>query len=176
MSYEKKTSPSDLIRFYYKTDDIFNEVSQASSFKAASVVKENGQADFDRIQISKDEKNFMKKYLKEAMLEVFGIMFKIIGGDSVAHDENIVLNDTSTVTASFADITDNTPAGASTTHYRMINLDLLDQLINNALVDFILFKWYALKGLAEDASLHKNEFDNALARINAKTLALRQPA
>jgi hypothetical protein len=177
MSYEKKTDPSDLIRFYYETDDIFNEVSEVTSFKAASVIREkDGQPDFDRIQITADEKNFMKKYLKEAMLEVFASMFKIIGGDSIIHDTEITLEDASSVTASYADIVDNTPSGAEVTRYRTINLDLIDQLINNALVDFIMFKWYALKGLSGDAELHMAEFRNGLARIVEKTLALRQPS
>jgi len=176
MSYEKKTSPTDLIRFYYETDKIFNEVSQATSFKAASVVREkDGQPDFDRIQISADEKTFMKKYLKEGMLEVFAVMFNIIGGDSVVHDTTVALEDASEVTASYADISDNTPSGATITRYRTINLDLIDQLINNALVDFIIYKWYALKGLGGDAELHMQEFRNGLVRINEKTLALRQP-
>ena len=141
MSYEKKTSPSNMIRFYYVTDTIFNEVSEATSFKAASVIREtDGMPDFDRIQISTDEKTFMKKYLKEAMIEVFATMFKIITGDSVTHDTSITLEDESSVTASYADITDNSK-------YRTINLDLLDQLIHNALIDFIMAKWFVLKGL-----------------------------
>lgn len=176
MSYEKKTSPSNLIRFYYETDMIFNEVSSKSSFKAASVKTADGKADFDRIQISTDEKVFMKKYLKEAMLEVFIVLFKIIGGDSIVHDTSITLETSTTVTASYADITDNTPAGATVSHYRTINLDLIDQKITNALVDFILFKWYYLKGLGDDAALLKQEFDQALVTISEKSLGLRQPA
>lgn len=169
MSYEKKTSPSKLIRFYYETDTVFKEVSEASSFKAASTKDENGRPDFDRVQISTDEKTFMKKYLKEAMLEIFDLMFKIISGSSVTHDASITLENASTVTASYADITDNEK-------YRTINLDLIDQKIQNALTDWILYKWYFLKGMADDAAIHKTEFDNALKKISEKTLALRQPA
>lgn len=169
MSYEKKTSPSDVIRFYYVTDTIYNKVSRITSFKAANVVRQDGIADFDRIQISADEKDFMKEYLKEAMIEVFATMFKIIAGDSVVHDTEIILETAAEVTASYADITDNEK-------YRTINLDLIDQLINNALVNYIMAKWYILKGLADDAKIHYDEFSRGLARIVEKTLALRQPA
>jgi len=171
MSYEKRTGPPQVIRFYYVTDEIFNEVSRTTSFKAKSVIREKeGYADFDNIQISADEKNFMKKYFREAMLEVFSTMFKIISGDSVVHDTEFTTELAETVTASYADITDNE-------QYRTINLDLIDQLIYNALIDFIIYKWYVLKGLKDedDASLLFAEFSNGIVRIVEKTMALRQP-
>lgn len=170
MSYEKRTvSLAKVVTFYYVTDAIFNEVSETTSFKAASTMKEDGQPDYDRIQISADEKTFMKKFLKEAMLEVFSVLFKIINGATVVHDTEVVLDVAGTVTASYVDILDNEK-------YREINLALIDQKVNNALVDFILYKWYHLKGLMEDAKLHQAEFNEGLKRISEKTLTLRQPA
>lgn len=220
MSYIKRTvSAVDVITFYFVTSTIFNEVSEASSFKAASTKDETGKPDFDRIQISDDEKNFMKKYLKEAMLEVFSVMFKIIKGNSVNHDTGLVLGSSSTInsgsfvvgngyTIKEAGSTDFTLIGAADSvigtsfiatgvgtgngtayltpfcsyvdindneKYREINLALLDQKINNALNDFILYKWYFLKGLADAAAIHKAEFDNGVKQISEKTLTLRQP-
>jgi hypothetical protein len=170
MSYEKRTvGANDVITFFYVTDTIFNEVSEVTAFKAASTLKEDGQPDYDRIQISADEKTFMKRFLKDAMLEVFSVMFKIINGGSVVHDTELVLDVAGTVTASHVDITDNEK-------YREINLDLIDQKINNALIDYILSEWYFMKGLLEDSKLHQAKFMEGLKRISEKTLTLRQPA
>ena len=169
MSYEKQAGPPKVIRFYYGIDAIFTKVSRKSSFKAASVLKENGQADFDRIQLSDDnEKTLMKDYMQEALLEIFSILFKIIAGNSIVHDAAFTPSGGSAIQAFYADIADNEK-------YRTINLDLIDKKIDNAVVDFILFKWYALKGFPDDASIHRAEFNSYLAQISEKSLALRQP-
>lgn len=168
MSYKKIAGTPNVIRFYYGIDDIFNKVSRKSSFKAASVLKTDGTADFDRVQLSDDnEKTLAKDYMKEGLLEIFSIMFKIISGDKINHDAAYDTG-TGSIQASYADITDNAK-------YREINLDLIDTKIENAIVDFILFKWYALKGFQDDATLHFNEFKGYLAQISEKSLALRQP-
>jgi len=220
MSYVKRTVSSvDVITFYYTTISVFNQVSEASSFKAASTKDETGRPDYDRIQITDDEKNFMKRYLKEAILEIFSIMFKIIKGTNLYHDTGLVLSTSESVNAtamvagteytiktagdtvwtnfgaadsvvgtsfvatavgtgtgvayatpftSYADINNNE-------RYREINLALIDQKISNAITDFILYKWYFLKGLADAAAIHKAEFDNGVKQISEKTLSLRQP-
>ena len=71
--------------------------------------------------------------------------------------------------ATYVDITDNE-------RYRTINLDLIDQLIFNALVGFILFKWYFLKGLEKDSQLHLAEFTEYVKEMVDRSLFLRQPA
>lgn len=221
MSYEKKTvSSNKVIRFYYLTDNVFNAVSEATSFKAASIVGEKGIAEFDRIQLGSDEKTFMKKYLKEAALKIFNPLFKIIADTELHHDSPIDLgtevfaaslmvvgktyiivtpnvstdftqhgaadNDAGTVFictsegvgtgtvremfyATYVDITDNE-------RYRTINLDLIDQLIYNALVGFVLFKWYFLKGLDKDSQLHATEFNAYVSEMIDRSLFLRQPS
>ena len=70
--------------------------------------------------------------------------------------------------ATYVDISDNE-------RYRTINLDLIDQLIYNALTGFILFKWYFLKGLEKDSQLHLAEFSEYVKEMVDRSLFLRQP-
>lgn len=58
--------------------------------------------------------------------------------------------------------------------YRTINLDIIDKKITGAVVDYVLYKWYFLKGLKEDAALHIGEYQKALKEISERTIALRQ--
>ncbi|MGM0377845.1 MAG: hypothetical protein ACQEQ0_13825 [Bacteroidota bacterium] len=174
MSYEKITETidgdsTDVIRFYYPTDDIFDLVAAETAQKAKSVVVEGeGKPDFDRVAVTSDEKNYIRKYMKEAMLEVFSPVSGIIVDEKITHDEEFTLDGGGTETGSFTFVVDNDRS-------RTITLDLLDHLIENSLVDFILFKWYVMKGLTGDAELHMGEFRNNLVRIIEKSMVLRQP-
>jgi hypothetical protein len=58
--------------------------------------------------------------------------------------------------------------------YRTINLDIIDKKITGAVVDYVLYKWYFLKNLKEDAALHLVEYQKALREISERTIALRQ--
>ena len=53
------------IKFFFKTDDIFNEASEITSFKASSIKKDDGLADFNRVAISEDERIHLKKHTKK---------------------------------------------------------------------------------------------------------------
>ncbi len=167
MSYEKVTGTPNTVLFYYVIDQIFNLVHQQTSFKAVSTTKPDGQADFERVELSVDEKSYMKRMMKEAMLDIFSVLFKIINADStISHDLTYTPSGGSAANSSYASIVDNA-------HYREINLALIDQKIENAIVCFILFKWYAMKGIP-DAEIFAKEYQGYLAEISQKSIALRQ--
>ena len=169
MSYEKQDGPPKVIRFYYGINDIFNKVSRKSSFKAASISKENEQTGFDSIQLFDDnEKIYMKELMKESLLHVFSLFDKVIVGNSLVHDTAFTPSGGSVTQASYADIKDNERS-------RSITLDFIDTMIDSAVVDFILSRWYALKGLGDDATIHSAEFNNYLSQISEKSIVLRQP-
>lgn len=174
MSYIKETtgtSPNEikLIRFYYKTDDIFNEASEITAFKASGVRKADGQADFDRVHISEDEKNHLKKHIKKGMLEIFSVMFKFMSESPMFHDEDVTVSEGVTVKASGALLKNNE------TGYREINLSLIDSKISDAVVDYVLQRWYWLKNMADDSAMHVQRFNKLLIEINDLTLSLRTP-
>jgi hypothetical protein len=178
MGYAKETINSiALIRFYYKTDDLFNEASEITAFKASSVRSADGHAEFNRIQISSDEKTHLKKYINKGVLEVFGVMFKMLGvdadNDPIFNDESITVNAV-TFNAYGGFIVDNT-TGGTVTQYREVNLKLIDSKIYDALVDYILSRWYWLKNMVEDSGMHQARFNKLLIDINDLTLSLRKP-
>lgn len=170
MSYEKQgVAPNKTIRFFYGIENVFTKAQRKSSYKAASTKKEDGTSDFIRVELNDDAKDLMKDFMEEGMLITFSELFSIIAGDSISH--NVAFTpaaEGSTETqASYADIKDHEK-------YRTINLDLIDKKIENAVVDFVLFKWYALKGITDEAALHNKEFKEGLAEISELSLALRQ--
>jgi hypothetical protein len=223
MSYEKRTQVSplpNLIRFYYLVDTIAGKVEKISSYKAAGTVKDNGQADFDRIQLSIDEKDLMKDYMRTAMLQIFDLLFHVIAGDSVVHNTGVRLTTAATVNATAMIVgqgyeiktvgspaTDYTLCGAADSvvgtsfictlagtnagtvypadfgsyvdlkdnaKYRTINLDVIDKTIEDAIIDYILGKWYVLKGSENDANIHFTEYKKSLADISKRSITLRQ--
>jgi hypothetical protein len=178
MGYVKETINSvELIRLYYKTDDLFNKASEITTFKASSVRLPDGQADFNRLQISGDEKNHIKEYIRDGLLEIFGKMFKMLGAgsstDTMFFDASITVAAV-TFNAYGGFIVDNS-TGSSVQQYREVNLALMDSKIAKALVYYILVEWYWLKNMAEDSKMNQIQFDKLLVDITDLTLSLRKP-
>lgn len=168
MSFKKETvSTVDLIRLYYKTDDIYNEVSEITAFKASNVVTKDGSSDFDRVQISTDEKRHLKQYIKKAVLEVFDLLFKVLGEQDLFFTSEITV-DAATFEASGGYILDNA-------RYRSVNLNVLDVKIQEAVVNYVLKEWYFLKGLPDDSALHMAKFNQLKNEISARSLTFRLP-
>lgn len=180
MGYIKETVDDvALIRFYHKTDDIFNEASEITAFKASGVRTAEGHPDFNRLQITSDEKIHLKKYIHKGVLEVYGIMFKMLGESAIYTCEEITVTTDDeppteeTFEASGGYIVDNTSIGNVT--YREINLSLLDSKIFDCLVDYVLQRWYWLKNMPDDSAMHMQRFNKLLVEINDLTLSLRKP-
>lgn len=175
MGYVKETVSSvKLVRFYHKTDDIFNEASEITAFKASSIRTPDGQPDFNRLHISTDEKVHLKKYINKGVLEVYSVMFKMLGEGITATHDSIFLCEEITVgvdtfEASGGFIVDNE------NRYREINLSLLESKIFDCLVDYVLQRWYWLKNLPDDSAMHMGRFNKLLVEINDLTLSLRTP-
>lgn len=166
-----------MVRFYSKTDDIFNEASEITAFKASSIRTPEGQPDFNRLHISTDEKIHLKKYIGKGVLEIYSIMFKMLGEGITETHASIFVNEDITVEAEGVD-----PFNASggfiidnENRYREINLSLLDSKIFDCLVDYVLQRWYWLKNMPDDSAMHMNRFNKTLIEINDLTLSLRTP-
>jgi len=172
MSYVKETIGSTkLIRFYHKTDDIFDEASEITAFKASAVRKADGKADFSAVQISADEKEHLKKYIGKGILEIYGDLFKILGSD--ANDNPLFINEDITVAAATFEasggfVIDNEK-------YRELNLALLESKIFDALVDYVLYRWYLIKNMGDDSGICLGRFKETLIEIIDLSLALRLP-
>ena len=168
MAYKKETiSTVDNIRFFYKTDDIFNEVSEVTAFKAASITNQEGKPSFDSVQITTDEKRHLKTYIRKSVLEIFDILFKALGESPLFFAENITV-DGFTGEASGGFILDNA-------RYRAINLSVIDSKIQDAIVNYVLANWYFLKNLPDDSAIHQAKYNKLLVEIDQRSLALRLP-
>lgn len=165
---ETNASSQKVIKFYFKTDDIFNEASEITSFKGSSIKKEDGLADFNRVAISEDERVHLKKHTKKGVLEIFSVMFKILDptNTSVFYDSPITVG-AETFSAYGASIVDNE------NRYRDINLELIASKIFDAIIDFSLERWYWLKNMADDAAAHQARYQKLIGQINDLSLNLR---
>lgn len=171
MAYSKETiSTVKLIRFYYPTEDVFKQASMITAFKGSSIRTPDGQPDFNRVHIADDEKIYLKTDLGKGILEIFSVMFKMLGEESIFINSAIdPLETGTTFEASGGFIKDNE------TGYRAINLQLLDSKIFDALIDYVLQRWYWLKNMPDDSAMHQKRFTDLLVQINDLTLNLRKP-
>ena len=180
MSFKKvEIDNAKLIHFYYPLDDIWAEASEITAFKASGIRRADGQAEFDRVHISKDEKTHLKKYVHKAMLEIFGIMFKVLGEQPIFHDTNVETDPGDPLAVPPVDPTVEKCSGAylddNETGYRSANLFLIDSKIQDAVVDSVLHRWYWLKNLGDDSAMHAARFAKLLVDIQDLTLSLRKP-
>jgi hypothetical protein len=176
-----KTTVEDvkLIQFYYPLNNIWEKASEITAFKASGVRKSDGQADFDRVHISKDERDHLKEYIYEAILEVFGIMFKVLGEQPIFHDEDVTTDpgdpDATPAVAPTLEKCSGAYLDDNETGYREANLSLIDSKIKRSLIDFVLREWYWLKNLPEDSAMHQARFNKTIVEIQDLTLSLRKP-
>jgi len=186
MSFKKvEIEEAKLIQFYYPLEAIWSEASEITAFKASGIRRADGQAEFDRVHISKDEKTHLKKYINKAILEIFGIMFKVLGEQPIFHDVDVTITEAvladpdATPPVSAADAVVERASGAylddNETGYREANLSLIDSKINDAIVDYVLQRWYWLKNLGDDSAMHVQRFQKLLIDIQDLTLSLRKP-
>lgn len=180
MSFKKvEIDDLKLIQFFYPIDTIWSEASEITAFKASGVRKQDGQADFDRVHISKDEKTHLKKYIHKGMLEIFGIMFKVLGEQPIFHDYDVTTDpgdpDANPAIAPTVEKCSGAYLDDNETGYRTANLSLIDSKIQDAVVDYVLQRWYWLKNMGDDSAMHVARFNKLLVDIQDLTLSLRKP-
>lgn len=170
----------DVIQFYYPIESIWEEASEITAFKASGIRRQDGLAEFDRVHISKDEKTHLKKYIHKSLLEIFGIMFKVLGETPIFHDANVTTDPgdpdaTPTPIPPTVEKCSGAFLDDNGTGYREANLSLIDSKINDAIVDYVLQRWYWLKNLPDDSAMHVQRFNKLLVEINDLSLSLRKP-
>ena len=167
MSFAKIEGPPKVVRFYYLVDDIFNAVSNRSANRALEVKDQSGNPDFNRTEISIDKKDIIKEFMEEGLIDIFAnALFNLMESDTVKHDVDYTPTGGTQDKYSYGDITDHE-------RYRNINLDLIDKKIKNGLINFILWKWYDLKAMGEDAKMRLAEYNLYVKTIAEKSVALR---
>lgn len=164
MSYVKYTTTPKKIRFYFSTTTLYERISETTAHKAVLLSSMEKGADFDLVAVSADENSIIKKYIEEAMLEIFSPLEKIMTG-SMGFDETFTPPGGSETTGYFGDVTDNEKG-------REITLQALSKIMENAIVDFCVYRWYILRGLSDDAQAHYVAFGNGLRRIMEVSMIL----
>jgi len=174
MAYTKKTldegtaNERKVVQFHYKTTDIFDECSEITAFKARGIKNQEGLSNFNELHISEDERIHLKKHVKKGFIEIFAVLFKMLdnASSSVFYDEEITVGG-DTFNAYGGIVVDNE------NRYREINISVIDSKLSDAIVDYVLARWYWLKNLADDSAMHQQRFNKLLNDINDLSLSLR---
>jgi hypothetical protein len=160
----------NIINFYYKTEDIVDEITNDSLF-----LEDGGNEDYDTSSVDQTKLLVVKKWLKESAYDVFVMLHKNSSIIDITTDELIANNATSVfvwdgpvygLEGSYISYLTKFPTEFDT------NLkDAVDSAIQRALIDITLYKWLKRKGrLTQLATDNKDEArKNVLRLINYRT-------
>lgn len=105
----RKEPYSNTIRFYFKRDTLFNDVSLMSNFMAKNLASKEGNSLTDDFSISDDEKDLFGVCVQQTLPDIYEAMAKITNGVSSAFEDaqTFVVPEHHSVPA-----TDSFPSGA----------------------------------------------------------------
>jgi hypothetical protein len=159
-----------MIRFYYTTNNIFSEVHQETSYRSKYVKDAEGKSQYNDILITLQEISKVTTSIKRSIHDIFIGMYKFVP-EGLANpyfiNEEITLVDTSGVTASGALVEDNS-------QYIRNLIPNIDNQIELAIINYVLFEWYKTVGLTQDAEYSRSIYNSLLVQINNLTFQLRK--
>lgn len=85
--YSKDTT-NNTIKFYYKRDVLFNEVSLMSNYMAKNLATKDGNSLTDEYAISDDERDLVNVSIRATLPDIYEAMVKITNSVSSAFDDD----------------------------------------------------------------------------------------
>lgn len=151
------TNDGTEIKFYYKTENLFNRCKVISSYRADSIRTEGGQSMLHEYSMTDDERDAFLLFLEDALYEA-GIKFRKLHADATGGIFfNEVITESGTDEANGFIIQDHDA-------YNENMLAHVDNHTRTYLINFILYEWYKLKNLTELAKVQ--EIDMMKAGVN----------
>lgn len=86
------TSTTGKIKFYYKRDVLFNEISLMSNYMAKNLSTKDGNSLTDEYAISDDEKDLVDVCIRAALPDIYEAMTKITNAVTNAFDDDTVIS------------------------------------------------------------------------------------
>lgn len=163
------------IVFYYKTDDLFNNVFLKTTYRAKSLRDKNDEAQVDEYAMSEDEKDAFTLFLQQAIHDVFNSVMKM-----TSQVTDALILDTS-VAAIISDVSaeDDKAYGFKIKDheaYNANNLVLVDDGAKKMIENYILKEWYKMVGLDSELQKHLAEYMASRQDLVTKRLfQLRKP-
>lgn len=148
------------ITFGFLRADLFDLVS-LETLTAASKIEKEGQLQIDEFGISLDELDIFNKFLKEAHMNISRVLIKMTNG---------------VVSAMTLDDTDISYAVADKEGYNENILGIIDEMILQALTNFIIKEWFVKCGLVDLAKYYNEKYLDNVKMIIRYSLSLRKPS
>ena len=86
------TSTTGKIKFYYKRDVLFNEISLMSNYMAKNLSSKDGNSLTDEYAISDDEKDLVDVCIRAALPDIYEAMTKITNAVTNAFEDDTVIS------------------------------------------------------------------------------------
>lgn len=102
MSYTKYTTETlARITFYYQRENIFNNVSLRTMYRAKTILNEKGEAMNDQYSMSADEDDAFAIFLLDAVNDAFQVVMKMTTGvtDAIIIDQTVVTGEIGAVSS-----------------------------------------------------------------------------
>ena len=86
------TTTTGKIKFYYKRDVLFNEISLMSNYMAKNLSTKDGNSLTDEYAISDDEKDLVDVCIRAALPDIYEAMTKITSSVTNAFDDDAIVS------------------------------------------------------------------------------------
>lgn len=151
---------SDKIKFYIKSNELFNDVSLLSSYMTKNVVTKEGSA-LDEFVISEDEKDVYEVCVEQTIPHIYEAMLKITNGVDNAFDNTVG-------EISFS-VVDNSA-------YNDNVLILVDATIRDCMKYGVLAEFYSINTNVDLYTLAKNKHAENMRLLQQRLFQLKKKA
>ena len=158
-----KNNNDGIITFYYKRDELFNDVGQISAYMTKNLASESGSA-LDDYAITDDEKDIFNVCVKQTLPNVYEVLMKMSTGVKDAFDDDATENGVACVKLS---INDNEA-------YNENILSLVNATIEDCLRYGILAEFYSINSNATLQQIAQGKFSSNLLLLNQRLFQLKR--
>lgn len=158
-----KNNNDGIITFYYKRDELFNDVGQISAYMTKNLASESGSA-LDDYAITDDEKDIFNVCVKQTLPNVYEVLMKMSTGIDDAFNDDATEEGTQCVSLS---INDNEA-------YNENILSLVNATIEDCLRYGILAEFYSINSNATLQQIAQGKFSSNLLLLNQRLFQLKR--
>lgn len=161
------------LTFYYKDEELFNDVSMLSAYMAKSVVSDAGNV-LDDFAITEDERDVYELCVKQTLPNIYEVLVKMCTGVENAFNDNVVIeNDETTglkrTKGKYIELTIN-DNGA----YNKNVLPLVNATINDCLTYGVLVAFYSTIANGALLKLSQDKYSSSILLLNQRLFQLKK--
>ena len=158
------TSTTGKIKFYYKRDVLFNEISLMSNYMAKNLSSKDGNSLTDEYAISDDERDLVDVCIRAALPDIYEAMTKITSAVTNAFDDDAIISGDHCVVFTLQD----------NDAYNSNVLTLVDASLNNCIKQGTLKEIYSTIVNPEFFKISADRFVAELFKLKQRLFQLKK--